>query len=104
MRPVALVMIWFASMTMAAGCGSVGKNFDSSLVRQVENKKSTQSDIRRLYGEPFRTGIENGKTVWIYEFNTYSAVGEDTSKDLIFVFDKNGYVESHQSMSKRNSP
>ena len=88
----------------AAGCGTVGKNFDSTLTDSIVSHKTTKQEIRVMYGEPNRKGIENGNPIWIYEYSTYRTLGRNTSKDMILVFDKNGIVQSHQYMSKDSSP
>ena len=81
------------------GCGTVGKAFDEKRVTQIQIGSTKKEDIRKFFGKPFRTGIENGREVWIYEHNTYSAFGAGSSKDLIVVFDDQGAVLSHQIMS-----
>lgn len=65
------------------------------------NGKTTQAGVENMLGKPFKTGIQNGDEIWIYEMNTYQAVGGNTSKDFIVVFDKQGVVKSHQSMTSQ---
>ena len=81
-------------------CGTVGKVFDITLVSQVETGKTAKKDVEDLFGKPFRTGFENGREVWIYEYSTYSAFTKESSKDLILVFDKEGRVYSQQVMAR----
>ena len=92
----------FAALLLACAltaCGSVGKEFDPALAESVVNGKTTKQEVRSMFGTPFKTGIQNGNEVWVYERDTYSALGKDTSKDFILVFDKEGVVTSHQFMS-----
>ncbi|MFQ5671857.1 MAG: outer membrane protein assembly factor BamE [Nitrospinales bacterium] len=103
MRYPLLIAFCLAGL-LAAGCGTTGKDFKSSLVKNVVNHQTTQQDVRNMYGEPLRKGVENGNPIWVYEFDTYRVFGKNTSKDLIFVFDKNGVVQSHQFMSNESSP
>jgi len=103
MRHALLTAICLAGL-LTAGCGTTGKDFKSSLVKKVVNQQTTQQDVLNMYGEPLRKGVENGNPIWVYEFDTYRAIGKNTSKDLIFVFDKNGVVQSHQFMSNEPSP
>ncbi len=84
---------------LLSACGSAGKDFDPALAASVQNGKTSKEEIRSLFGTPFKTGIQNGKEIWIYEYNTYSALGPDTSKDFIIVFDDRGVVTSHQLMT-----
>ena len=81
------------------GCGTVGTPFDEKRVTQIQTGTTKKEDIRKLFGKPFRTGIENGRVVWIYEYNAYSALGAGSYKDLIVVFDDRGTVHSHQILS-----
>lgn len=107
MRHLLVLMVWIASVMIVAGCGTVGKNFEAPRAGTIANEVTTQADIKKLYGKPFRTGLENGDTIWIYEFSTYRAhrvLGKDTSKDLIIVFDEKGIVKSHQFTSSNSFP
>lgn len=104
MKHPLFVFICLAGLLAAAGCGKTGKDFDSSLVTKITNQKTTQQDIRNMYGEPFKVGVENGNPIWIYESNSYKVFGDNASKDLIIVFDKNGVVQSRQYMSSNPSP
>lgn len=92
----------FAALLLAcllAACGTVGRDFDPALAESVQNGKTTKQDVRSMFGTPFKTGIQNGDEVWVYERNVYTAIGQDTSKDFIVVFNKQGVVTSHQFMS-----
>ena len=81
------------------GCGTVGKSFNASKVESIVNGITTRSDIKKMFGEPFKIGIQNSQPVWIYEDHHYSIIGNDTSKDLIIIFGLDGIVQSHQFMS-----
>jgi hypothetical protein len=93
------LLLVLGALTMAVGCGTVGAEFDPAFVKNIVNDKTTQDEIRSMFGTPFRTGIENGNPIWVYEYNEYHAIGRDLSKDLIVVFDDKGVVKSYQLMS-----
>jgi hypothetical protein len=81
-----------------AGCGSVGKNFDSSNVQNIKNNVTTQEQIVEWFGEPFKKGHENGNTMWTYQYDKYS--GRTTkSKDLVLLFDQSGKVIAYRHTS-----
>ncbi|MGV7220350.1 MAG: outer membrane protein assembly factor BamE domain-containing protein [Nitrospinales bacterium] len=81
-----------------AGCGSVGRNFDSSNVQNIKNNVTTQGQIIEWFGEPFKKGQENGRTMWTYQYDKYS--GSNTkSKDLVLLFDKSGKVIAYRHTS-----
>ncbi len=66
--------------------------------------KKSNAELRKMFGEPFKTGIQNGQPVWVYEYNSYDPVNNDKSKDLIIIFGPNGVVQSHQFMSSEPTP
>ena len=82
-----------------SACGSVGKEFDESLYTNIVKGTTTHKEIRIMFGPPFRKGIQNGDSVWTYEYNYVNAFGTDIIKDMIIVFGKNGVVKSHQLMT-----
>ena len=88
---------YLVALTFLA-CATVGTPFDESQIVKIEIGKTSKKEVENLFGKPFRTGIENGNEVWIYEFNTYSSFEKETSKDLIVVFDKQGKAFSRQVM------
>ena len=79
------------------GCyGTVGKNFDSSEVKNIKNNVTSQSEILENFGTPFKEGTENGQTMWTYDFNQWNALGPAQSKDLVILFDKNNTVKAYR--------
>ena len=87
------------------GCGgTVGEKFNTSKVENITNGTTTQKEIKNMFGKPFKTGIQNGKSIWLYEDNRYKLLGNETSKDLIIIFGPSGLVQSHQFMSNEPSP
>ncbi len=97
--------ISFATMILTiffSGCGTVGKNFDESLYANIVKGTTTHKEIEIMFGPPFKKGIQNGYSVWTYEYNHVNSLGSDTIKDMIIVFEKNGVVKSHQLMT--NTP
>ena len=93
--PIVVVSI----VLVLGGCGAAGKNFNSSKVKGIINGTTTQTDIKKIFGEPFKIGIQNGKPIWIYENHHYSIINKNTSKDLIIILSPDGIVESHQFTS-----
>ena len=93
-----LLFVLITCMAVMSGCGSVGKDFDIEMAQTIQNGKTTQSDIKKMFGSPFKTGVQNGNPVWVYEKNVYRALGKDSSKSLIVEFDHKGIVTGHQIM------
>ncbi len=99
MRPLPILVALLLCLTWIAGCGTVGSDFSVEQAHSIENGKTTKEDIAQMFGEPFKTGIQNGHPIWIYEQNKYKAMGDDTSKSLIVEFDDKGVVRSFQVTS-----
>ncbi|GJL79502.1 MAG: hypothetical protein NPINA01_24910 [Nitrospinaceae bacterium] len=86
-----------------AGCGTSGKEFNEVLYDSIQNGHTTQQEVESLFGHPFKKGSQNGKEIWIYEYNKYRLIGTDRSKDMVIVFDDSGVVETHQFMESQSS-
>ena len=76
-------------------CATVGRDFPEKHVTQIEIGKTTQEDVRRLFGPPWRTGIEDGLVTWTYGTYQYQLFGNSTGSDLVVRFDENGTVASY---------
>ena len=95
------IVIVVGIVLISNGCGTVGKSFNTSEVESIVNGITTQSDIKKMFGKPFKIGIQNGQPIWVYEDHHYSIIREKTSKDLIIIFGPNGIVQSYQFMSSK---
>jgi outer membrane protein assembly factor BamE (lipoprotein component of BamABCDE complex) len=104
MKRVFLGVALFATLAFYSACSNVGSNFDTNLVKQIQNGKTTIDDVEKLLGPPYKRGIQNGNQVWTYEYDQYRALGEKASKDLAIAFDSKGVVKSHQVMSSQPLP
>ena len=92
---------------MVVGCGTSGKEFNSSLFDNIENGHTTQQEVESMFGHPFKKGIQNGHEVWVYEHDKYKVFqifGKDTSKDMVVVFDDSKVVKTHQLMASQPDP
>ena len=79
-----------------AGCGTVGKNFNSLQVQSIQNNVTNQTEILDKFGLPFKEGIENGQVMWIYEFDRWNILGPAESKDLVILFDEKNIVRAYR--------
>lgn len=82
-------------LALGAGCATVGMDFATHNVDQIEVGETTRSDIQEMFGEPWRTGIEDGKRTWTYGKYRWSAFGEAETTDLVVRFNKDGRVSSY---------
>jgi hypothetical protein len=99
--PPAFKIIVLLVLLFAIGCGTAGKNFNESLYKNIVKGTTTQKEIHAMFGSPFKKGIQNGYPVWTYEYNYYNSLGNDTTKDMVIVFDQRGVVKSHQMMTNQ---
>ncbi len=78
-----------------SACATVGRDFLSSKVYDIQIGKTTQTEIHAMFGQPWRVGIEDGKPTWTYAIYHYSAFSETRTKDLVVRFDANNVVRSY---------
>ena len=100
MNYIGLVIV-VGIILISNGCGTAGKSFNTSKVESIVNGTTTRSDIKIMFGEPFKIGIQNGQPIWVYEDHYYSIIRKETSKDLIIIFSQDGIVQSYQFMSSK---
>ena len=100
MNYIGLVIV-VGIILMSNGCGTVGKSFNTSKVESIVSGITSRSDIKKMFGEPFKIGIQNGQPIWVYEDHHYSIIRKETSKDLIIIFSPDGIVQSYQFMSSK---
>ncbi|MDY0362221.1 MAG: outer membrane protein assembly factor BamE [Desulforegulaceae bacterium] len=78
-----------------SGCATIGQDFPSSKVNLIETGVTTKADIEKMFGTPWRTGMENGEKTWTYGFYKYRSIGESSTKDLLIKFSSKGIVSSY---------
>ena len=79
-----------------AGCGTVGKNFNSSQVKSIQNNITNQTEIIDIFGLPFKEGIEDGQVMWTYQFDQWNILEPVKSKDLVILFDEKNIVRAYR--------
>ena len=92
--------IWFLILFFLTACyGTVGKNFDSSQLKTIQNNVTSKEEILKNFGSPFKKGIERGQTMWTYQFDQWNAIGAAQSKDLVILFDQKNIVKGYRYTS-----
>ena len=77
------------------GCmPSVGRPFPVQQVRQIEIGVTTKAEIRKMFGDPWRTGVEDG-----FRTYTYGEYSVKMSRDLVIRFDDQDVVKSYSFSS-----
>jgi len=96
-----VVSVAFSLVTIVAGCFSVGKQFPVEQVPNIEIGVHSKADIQRLFGPPWRTGLEDGQTTWTYGDYKRTVTGEAHTRDLIVRFNGDGIVSSYSFSSDK---
>ena len=89
-----LMLVIALSLPVTACMPTVGETFPFYKVRQIEVEKTTMAEIREMFGEPWRTGLENGERTW-----TYGEYGVNISRDLVIRYDDQNVVKSYSFSS-----
>ncbi len=87
-----MVSLAFGVIVALAGCVTVGREFRSESVDLIKPGVTTLDEVRKMIGDPVRTGTEDGKIVWTYMRYHANIVGDFDGKDLILKFDDQNKV------------
>ena len=90
---LSILCVGFVFIT--SGCLTLGKDFPKEYVSEIKIGQTTKSQIRKLFGAPWLSGIQDGKLAWTYGNYDYSVFGERKAKDMVVQFDKKGLVTSY---------
>ncbi|MBN1290859.1 MAG: outer membrane protein assembly factor BamE [Candidatus Latescibacteria bacterium] len=95
MKKTGLLILVVIITVFITSCATVGRDFPTDIVADIRIGKTTQGDINRMFGSPWRTGIEDGDKTWTYGYYKYRLLGESVTRDLVVRFDKNMVVRSY---------
>jgi hypothetical protein len=82
-------------LAVLVGCATAGRDFSTHNVDQIRVGETTRAEIQDLFGEPWRTGLEDGKRTWTYGKYRWSAFGDAETTDLVVRFNSDGTVSSY---------
>lgn len=85
----------FCGMWALTGCATMGHEFPVAPVDDIVIGRTTQTDVQRMFGNPWRVGVEDGDTTWTYGHYKYRLFGRSRTRDLVVRFDANGVVSSY---------
>ena len=90
-----LQLILISTMVMfVSGCITLGKDFPEANVSTISIGVTTKNEVRKLFGSPWLSGVQDGKPAWTYGIYDYSLFGEKKAKDMVVQFDDKGKVTS----------
>jgi len=87
----------FAALAAAlAGCITVGRPFRLGKgAPDIQVGKTTRDDVRKMFGDPARTGLDDGDETWTYMDYKISLFANNHTEDMLVRFDKDGKVRSY---------
>lgn len=90
----AVAMAWLL-LAGLAGCATVGREFPVAEVSRIQVGVTTQNQVREMFGEPWRTGVEDGDRTWTYGKYRYTLLGAPSTTDLVIRFDAQHRVKKY---------
>jgi len=93
-RPARVLGLGVCAFALSA-CLTVGREFPAAEVGQIQIGQTTRDDVQRMFGEPWRTGLEDGRRTWTYGHYKYKLFGTTETRDLVVRFDPKGVVVSY---------
>lgn len=96
-------LVLVSTLLTLGGCARIGYEFNIQMVQKIKIGETTQSDIVAMFGQPWRTGLDNGITMWTYGRYTYRLIGKTDTEDLIVKFDKEQIVSSYTFNTTMNN-
>lgn len=78
-----------------AACFTVGREFPTADLGRLQIGQTTRDEVHTMFGEPWRTGLEDGRRTWTYGHYRYKLLGTTETRDLVVRFDAKGVVVSY---------
>ena len=79
-----------------AGCVSVGRPFrQGPALPTIEPGKTTKKEIQKIFGDPTRSGTEEGDETWTYIDYKIGVFAPAHLEDLFIRFSKDGTVRNY---------
>jgi len=90
-----ILAVMASAIIFSAGCATVGHDFPADQVKKIQIGQTTKEEIRAMFGEPWRVGLEDGLETWSYGQYKYQMFSEKDAKDLVVRFTGDAVVESY---------
>jgi hypothetical protein len=95
LMPHIFLALMMTVLLLSASCATVGRDFSVARVSDIQIGETTQDQIREMFGDPWRVGIEDGQRTWTYGKYRYRAFREASTQDLVVRFDERNRVASY---------
>lgn len=84
-----------AAGLVLGGCMTIGKPFPVTQVPFIRVGLTTQKDMLETFGNPDRTGLDDGDVTWTYMHYKLRLLGAQDTRDLYVRFNREGTVKSY---------
>ena len=101
--PILQCILLAATLLFLSGCATIGEDFPANKVNNIQVGKTTQKDLRDMFGSPWRTGVEDGQPTWTYGNYIYGLFRAEKAKDLVIKFDDKKVVSSYTFSTTEHS-
>ncbi len=76
-------------------CATIGMEFEGNYANKIKIGVTKKIDIKKMLGDPWRVGIDNGNIAWTYGYYHFKLFKGIETKDLYIVFDSKYVVRSY---------
>ncbi|HNR14335.1 MAG TPA: outer membrane protein assembly factor BamE [Thermodesulfobacteriota bacterium] len=83
------------TLLSATGCITIGEQFPIYKIPDIKIGTTSQSQIRNMFGSPWRVGNEDGQETWTYGKYRYQLFAPARTEDLVIRFDDRKVVSSY---------
>ncbi|HZM16089.1 MAG TPA: outer membrane protein assembly factor BamE [Candidatus Krumholzibacteria bacterium] len=94
-RLCAMVLALPLCLALLSGCATVGWEFPVANVDKIVIGQTTRDEVQKLFGNPWRVGVEDGHETWTYGHYKYKVFGQSKSRDLLVRFNEKNIVRSY---------
>jgi hypothetical protein len=88
-------MVLAALAAALCGCMTMGSPFKVEQVPQIQIGKTTGKDLRGMFGDPYRSGIDDGDSTETWLNYHLSLFGDQKTRDLYVRYKADGTVKSY---------
>lgn len=92
---VGRLLLACACVLALSACLTVGREFPTDEIGNLQIGQTTRDEVHRVFGEPWRAGVEDGRRTWTYGHYRYKLFGTTETRDLVVRFDAKGVVVSY---------
>ena len=78
------------ALLLTSACLTVGRPFPTDAVGQLPIGQTTRDEVHRIFGEPWRAGVEDGRRTWTYGHFLFNDTATTETRDLVVRFDARG--------------